>query len=177
MTRSLRTGAVAVAALAASLALTACGGDDASKDSGADSSASATPGSGGNGSGESAGGGAADPAALEGTWVGLTDAKNVTVSISARKVALVADQSVCQGDVKDMGGEPMLALKCTGGSTDRTMGAIDSVDGTKLVLSWDGGVKDTLTKADPAKLPSGMPSLPGMPDLPEVPDLPEIPAP
>ncbi|MFH9202364.1 hypothetical protein ACH4KT_33740 [Streptomyces anulatus] len=170
MTSSLRTGAVAVAALAAALALTACGSDDASKDSGADSAASATPGSGGdNGSGESAGSDATDAAALEGTWVGLTDAKNVTVSVAGGKVALVADQSVCQGDVKDMGGEPMLALKCTGGSTDRTMGAIDSVDGTKLVLSWDGGVKDTLTKADPGKLPSGMPSLPDVADLPEVP--------
>lgn len=101
--------------------------------------------------------------------MGLTDAKNVTVSIAGGKVALVADQSVCQGDVKDMGGEPMLALKCTGGSSDRTMGAIDSVDGTKLVLSWDGGVKDSLTKADPGKLPSGMPSLPDVADLPEVP--------
>ncbi|MEU3704196.1 hypothetical protein AB0E82_18150 [Streptomyces anulatus] len=170
MTSSLRTGAVVVAALAAALALTACGSDDASKDSGADSAASATPGGGGdNDSGESAGSGATDAAALEGTWVGLTDAKNVTVSIAGGKVALVADQSVCQGDVKDMGGEPMLALKCTGGSTDRTMGAIDSVDGTKLVLSWDGGVKDTLTKADPGKLPSGMPSLPDVADLPEVP--------
>ncbi|MFE3675976.1 hypothetical protein YW3DRAFT_06371 [Streptomyces sp. MnatMP-M77] len=169
MTSSLRTGAVAVAALAAALALTACGGDDASKDSGADSAASATPESGGSGSGEPAGGGAVDAAALEGTWVGLTDGKNVTVSVSARKVALVADQSVCQGDVKDMGGEPMLALKCTGGSTDRTMGAIDSVDGTKLVLSWDGGAKDSLTKAEPGKLPSGMPSLPDLEDLPEVP--------
>lgn len=170
MTSSLRTGAVAVAALAAALALTACGGDDASKDSGADSAAGAAPGGGGdNGSGESAGSGAVDAAALEGTWVGLTDAKNVTVSIAGGKVALVADRSVCQGDVKDMGGEPMLALKCTGGSTDRTMGAIDSVDGTKLVLSWDGGVKDTLTKADPGKLPSGMPSLPDVGDLPEVP--------
>ncbi|MFD7384641.1 MULTISPECIES: hypothetical protein [Streptomyces] len=170
MTSSLRNGAVAVAALAAALALTACGSDDASKDSGADPAASATPGGGGdNGSGESAGGGATDAAALEGTWVGLTDAKNVTVSIAGGKVALVADQSVCQGDVKDMGGEPMLALKCTGGSADRTMGAIDSVDGTKLVLSWDGGVKDTLTKAEPGKLPSGMPSLPDLPDLPEVP--------
>lgn len=169
MTRSLRTGAVMVAALAASLALTACGSDDAGKDSGADSAPSAEPGGGDNGSGESAGSGGADAAALEGTWVGLTDGKSVTASITARKVALVADQSVCQGDVKDMGGEPMLALKCTGGAADRTMGAIDSVDGTKLVVSWDGGVKDTLTKADPGKLPSGMPSLPGIPDLPEVP--------
>ncbi|MFE6983983.1 hypothetical protein [Streptomyces griseus] len=169
MTSSLRTGAVVVAALAASLALTACGSDDdAGKDSGADSAASATPGGGDDNSGESGGGGT-DAAALEGTWVGLTDGKNVTVSVAARKVALVADQSVCQGDVKDMGGEPMLALTCTGGSTDRTMGAIDSVDGSKLVVSWDGGTKDTLTKAEPGKLPSGMPSLPDLPDLPEVP--------
>ncbi|BFP54279.1 hypothetical protein OH733_20830 [Streptomyces griseus] len=167
MTSSLRTGAVVVAALAAALALTACGSDDAGKDSGADSAASATPG-GGDSSEESKGGGT-DAAALEGTWVGLTDGKNVTVSVAARKVALVADQSVCQGDVKDMGGEPMLALTCTGGSTDRTMGAIDSVDGSKLVVSWDGGTKDTLTKAEPGKLPSGMPSLPDLTDLPEVP--------
>jgi hypothetical protein len=166
-----------VAAFAAALALTACGSDDAGKDSGADSAPSAEPGGGDNGSGESAGSGGTDAAALEGTWVGLTDGKNVTASITARKVALVADQSVCQGDVKDMGGEPMLALKCTGGSADRTMGAIDSVDGTKLVVSWDGGVKDTLTKADPGKLPSGMPSLPGIPDAPELPDMPDVPAP
>lgn len=165
MTRFVRTGAV-VAGLAASLALTACGSDDdAGKGSGADSGASATPG-GGKGSGESAGSGGTDAAALEGTWAGLTDGKNVTVSIASRKVALVADQSVCQGDVKDMGGEPMLALTCSGGGTDRTMGAIESNDGEKLVVSWDGGTKDTLAKADPGKLPSGMPSLPDLPDLP-----------
>ncbi|MFI1227072.1 MULTISPECIES: hypothetical protein [unclassified Streptomyces] len=165
MTRYIRTGAVVVAGLAVSLALTACGSDeDGGKDSAPDSTAGATPGGGGDeGSGESAG---TDAAALEGTWVGLTDGKNVTVSVAARKVALVADQSVCQGDVKDMGGEPMLALKCTGGGTDRTMGAIESNDGTELVLSWDGGVKDTLTKADPGKLPTGMPSLPDLPDVP-----------
>ncbi|MFE6702099.1 hypothetical protein [Streptomyces sp. NPDC057718] len=169
MTRSLRTGAIAVAALAASFALTACGSDDAAKDSGTDASASATPGAGGGeDSGESAGS-SVDAAALEGTWVGLTDGKNVTVSIAARQVALVADQSVCQGEVKDMGGEPMLALKCTDGGTDRTMGAIDSVDGSKLVVSWDGGAKDTLAKAEAGKLPSGMPSLPDLPDLPEIP--------
>ncbi|MFG3407646.1 hypothetical protein [Streptomyces sp. NPDC048142] len=168
MTSSLRTGAVMVAGLAVSLTLTACGSDEAGKDSGADATASATSGGGGdNGSGESGGG--TDAAALEGTWVGLTDGKNVTVSITARKVALVADQAVCQGDVRDMGGEPMLALKCTGGSTGRTMGAVDSVDGAKLVVAWDGGIKDTLAKADPGKLPGDLPSLPDFSDLPEVP--------
>ncbi|MFD7749472.1 hypothetical protein ACFV2V_21375 [Streptomyces sp. NPDC059698] len=171
MTRSLRTGAIVIAALAASYALTACGGDgdgDPAKGSGGNASASAAPGA-GDGQGDSGGDGAADAAALEGTWVGLTEGKNVTVSIASGKVALVADRSVCQGDVKDMGGEPMLALKCTGGGTDRTMGAIESVDAGKLVVSWDGGAKDSLTKAEAGKLPSGMPSLPGMPDLPEIP--------
>lgn len=162
-----------VAALAASLALTACGSDDdAGKGSGAGSSA--TPGDGRGSQGADA-----DAAALEGTWVGLTDRKNVTVSITAGKVALVADQAVCQGDVKDMG-EVMLALTCTGGADDRTMGAIESNDGKKLVLSWDGGVKDTLTKADPGKLPTDLPSLPSdlssdLPSLPEVPEVPEVP--
>ncbi|MFJ7060094.1 hypothetical protein ACK8N7_20430 [Streptomyces griseobrunneus] len=167
MTRFVRTGGVVVAALAASLALTACGSDDdAGKGSGPDAGASAKPGD-----GQASGGGGTDTAALDGTWVGLTDGKNVTVSITAGKVALVADQSVCQGDVKDMG-EVMLALKCTGGSTDRTMGAIESNDGEKLVLSWDGGVKDTLSKADPGKLPTDLPSLPEMPEMPELPEVP-----
>ncbi|MEV4880823.1 hypothetical protein [Streptomyces cyaneofuscatus] len=171
MTRFVRTGGVVVAALAASLALTACGSDDdAGKGSGSDAGSSAAPGD-GQGSGDAG----ADAAALEGTWVELTDSKNVTVSIAAGKVALVADQAVCQGDVKDMG-EVMLALKCTGGADDRTMGAIESNDGKKLVLSWGGGLKDTLSKAAPGKLPTDLPSLPSdLPSLPEVPELPELP--
>lgn len=72
-------------------------------------------------------------------------------------------------------GEVMLALKCTGGANDRTMGAIESNDGKKLVLSWDGGVKDTLSKADPGKLPTDLPSLPEMPEVPKLPELPEVP--
>ncbi len=147
-----------VAALAAALALTACGSDD-DAGKGSDAGSSATPGD-----GQGSDGTGTDAAALEGTWVGLTDGRHVTVSITAGKVALVADQAVCQGDVKDMG-EVMLALKCTGGADDRTMGAIESNDGKKLVLSWDGGVKDTLTKAASGRLPTDVPT--GLPsDLP-----------
>ncbi|ALC29190.1 hypothetical protein ABT013_17005 [Streptomyces bacillaris] len=181
MTRFATTGGVVVAALAAALTLTACGSDDdGGKGSGPDAASSAKPGD-----GQGSKGSGVDAAALEGTWVGLTDGKNVTVSITAGKVALVADQAVCQGDVKDMG-EVMLALKCTGGSTDRTMGAIESNDGKKLVLSWDGGVKDTLSKAEQGKLPTDLPSLPSdlptdlptdLPsDLPTLPEMPELPS-
>ncbi|MFD3415345.1 hypothetical protein [Streptomyces cyaneofuscatus] len=173
MTSFVRTGGVVVAALAASLALTACGSDD-DAGKGSDAGSSATPGD-----GQGSAGAGTDAAALEGTWVGLTGGKNVTVSITAGKVALVADQAVCQGDVKDMG-EVMLALKCTGGANDRTMGAIESNDGKKLVLSWDGGVEDTLTKAAPGKLPTDLPSLPSdlpsLPEMPEAPELPEVPS-
>ncbi|MFI1191145.1 hypothetical protein [Streptomyces californicus] len=170
MTRSLRSGALTIAALTASFALTACGGDgdggDPAKGSGTDAPAGATPSAGG--SEQPAGGGGTDTAALEGTWTGLTDGKNVTLSVTSGKAAVVADRSVCHGDVKDMGGEPMFALSCKGGS-DRTMGAIESVDAKKLVVSWDGGPEDSLVKADTGKLPSGMPPLPDMSGLPEIP--------
>ena len=158
-----------VAALAAALALTACGSDDdAGKGSGSDAGSSATPGD-----GQGSDGAGTDAAALEGTWVGLTDGKNVTVSITAGKVALVADQAVCQGDVKDMG-EVMLALKCTGGADDRTMGAIESNDGKQLVLSWDGGGQGHPRQGRSGKLPTDLPSLPS--DLPSLPELPEVPS-
>ncbi|MFD4032823.1 hypothetical protein ACFWVP_20520 [Streptomyces sp. NPDC058637] len=156
MDRFVRSGA-AVAGLVAALALTACGSDD---DSGSEPAAgsgagqSATPG--GDADSGSAG---VDAAALDGTWTGATDGRAVVLSVSSGKVALVADQHVCQGDVKNTG-EVMLALTCADGNTDRTMGAIESNDGKKLVVSWDGGAEDTLTRTDPGKLPTGLPEIP-----------------
>lgn len=159
MNRFVRTGAAVTAALVAALALTACGSDDKSdsnKDaaggSGAQEPASAAPSEGGDAGGS-------DAAALEGTWAGLTEGRAVALSVAAGKVALVADQHVCQGDVKDMG-KVMLSLKCADGNTDRTMGSIKSNDGKTLVVSWDAGAQDTLTRTDPGKLPTGLPGLP-----------------
>ncbi|MEW2066380.1 hypothetical protein [Streptomyces sp. NPDC007346] len=174
MIRFVRTGGVAVAALAASLALTACGSDDdVPKSSGPDAGSSATPG--GDPGDQGPGGAGVDAAALHGTWTGLTDGKYVTVTITSGKVALVAERAVCQGDVKNTG-EVTLVLECTGGSTDRTTGTIVSHDDKKLVLSWEGGTKDTLTKTvDAGKLPTDLPSPPDMPDLPDLPELPELP--
>ncbi|MEE1738110.1 hypothetical protein [Streptomyces sp. BE147] len=159
MIRFVRTGAVVAAGLTAALALTACGSDSdgGDKDKAAGAGQSAAPGGGAeNGSGDSAG---KDAASLEGTWAGLTDGKAVALSVASGKVALVADQAVCQGEVKDMG-EPMLSLKCSDGGTERTMGSIGSNDGKTLVVSWEGGAKDTLAKTEPGKMPTGLPGLP-----------------
>ncbi|MEV5679997.1 MULTISPECIES: hypothetical protein [unclassified Streptomyces] len=162
MDRFVRTGAVVAAGLLATIALTGCGGDS---DSGGDSDPGKGAGSGAaqsekpGGGSEDTGSGGTDAAALEGTWAGLTDGKAVALSIASGKVALVADQAVCQGEVKDMG-EVMLALKCTDGTKDRTMGSIESNDGKTVVVSWEGGAKDTLAKTEPGKLPTGLPGMP-----------------
>ncbi|GAA2949365.1 MULTISPECIES: hypothetical protein [Streptomycetaceae] len=155
MNRFVRSGAV-VAGLVAALALTACGSDD---DAGGEPAVSGAERSATPGGDADSGSGGAEAAALDGTWTGTSDGRAVVLSVSSGKVALVADQHVCQGDVKDMG-EVMLALTCADGNTDRTMGAIESNDGEKLVVSWDGGAEDTLTKSDPGKLPTGLPEIP-----------------
>ncbi|MFD9499817.1 hypothetical protein [Streptomyces sp. NPDC060035] len=156
MDRLVRSGVVFAAGLVAALTLTACGsGDDSGKAKNSDAGQSATPGAGTEDSGEPG----ADAAALDGTWAGLSGGKAVALSVASGKVALVADQHVCQGDVKDMG-KVMLALSCTDGNTDRTMGSIESNDGRTLVVSWDAGAKDTLTKTDTGKLPTGLPDVP-----------------
>ncbi|WP_326813073.1 hypothetical protein OIE62_23545 [Streptomyces scopuliridis] len=158
MQKLVRTSTAAAGLVAAlALALTGCGGDsgDSAKDEGG---ATAPSGTGGEGSGSTADSGSgADAASVEGTWAGLSDGKTVALSVKSGKVALVADQHVCQGAVEDMG-EPMFSLKCADGNTDRTMGTIESNDGKTLVISWGKGVKDTLTKAGDGKLPSELPT-------------------
>ncbi|MEV6423812.1 hypothetical protein [Streptomyces sp. NPDC051662] len=161
MRNLVRTSAATTGLVVAfALALTGCGGgsgDDSAKNKGG---ATAPSGTGGEGSGSTADSGSgADAAAagVEGTWAGLSDGKTVALSVKSGKVALVADQHVCQGAVEDMG-EPMFSLKCADGNADRTMGTIESNDGKTLVISWGKGVKDTLTKAGDNKLPDGLPS-------------------
>jgi hypothetical protein len=148
---------------AAAIALAGCSGDIGTTGSaeGTNPSAAAAP------SGSPAGGsapvsrapGAADTAKrIEGTWAGLTAGKTVALTVKNGKAALVADRHVCQGSVEFMG-EPMLAMTCADGSTDRVMGAIVSNDGTHLVISWGATIKDSLTKADAGKLPASLPTL------------------
>ncbi|MCI3224434.1 hypothetical protein [Streptomyces sp. NP-1717] len=158
MHKIVRTS-VAAAGLVVALALTGCGGSDSGDDSGKDKGTSAPATSEPDaGSDESAPADGASADSLEGTWAGMTEGKAVALSVKEGKAALIADEHVCQGDVEEMGGEPMLSLKCADGNTDRTMGSIDSNDGKTLVLSWEGGAKDSLTKTEAGKLPEGLPT-------------------
>lgn len=165
---SRRSGAVRVAAaavgLAGALALTACSSDG---DSGDDSASSPAPslsasagtdgGSGdsgsGSGSGESAG-------QLAGSWLATTDGKAVALVITGKQAALFATGgSVCSGTAGEESGMRMIRLKCTDGSKDRATGMVDSVNGSSLKVTWEGGLgAETYTKAEGGKLPTGLPT-------------------
>jgi hypothetical protein len=163
---SRRSGAVRVAAVAAglagALALTACSGDSGSGDDSASSaspspspSASATTGGdSGSGSGESAGGG------LAGSWLATTDGKAVALVITGKQAALFATGgSMCSGSAGEESGMRMIRLKCPDGSKDRVTGMVDSVDGSSLKVTWQGGLgAETYTKAEGGKLPTGLPT-------------------
>ncbi|MFD8687752.1 hypothetical protein [Streptomyces sp. NPDC059651] len=157
----VRTATVVAAGLLTALALTGCS-SDSDKD-GADRTAGSTATPAPAGSGGDSGSGADDATgglkALEGAWAGQTDGKAVVLSVASGKAVIVAESHVCSGTAKNMGNKPMLALTCADGDTDRTMGAIESNDGKTVVVSWNGGTKDTLAKTDAD-------SLEGLPDLP-----------
>ncbi|MGW4031046.1 hypothetical protein ACWEFL_17295 [Streptomyces sp. NPDC004838] len=97
---------------------------------------------------------------IEGAWAGLTDGKPVSLAVAGTKAAVSADGRVCSGEVVDHG-EQMLSLKCTDGNKDRTMGTIKSSNGKLLVISWESGKEDSLTKAEVGQLPTNLPKLPG----------------
>ncbi|MET4923450.1 hypothetical protein P3L51_13965 [Streptomyces sp. PSRA5] len=150
---------VAAAGLVVALTLTGCGGSDSGDDSGKDKGTGApAPSEPDGATGESTPDTGSTADSLEGSWAGMTEGKAVALSVKEGKAALIADEHICQGDVQDMGGKPMLSLKCADGDTDRTMGSIDSNDGKTLVLSWEGGTKDSLAKTEPGKLPEGLPT-------------------
>ncbi|MFE1250904.1 hypothetical protein [Streptomyces sp. NPDC058735] len=165
MTFWRRTGAVRVAAAAAglvgALALAACSGDGDPGDDSASSpspSASASAGTGGDGSGEGSGGSASGE--LEGSWLATTDGKAVALVVTGRQAALFATGgSVCSGTAGEASGSRMIRLKCADGSEKRATGRVDSVDGSSLKVTWQGGLgEETYTKAEGGKLPTGLPT-------------------
>ncbi|GLF96051.1 hypothetical protein [Streptomyces yaizuensis] len=136
-------------------------GHDSGDSSGSGSSSGSSSGSGGDGG--DGGTGPVDSAAFQGQWAGKTDGTAVTVAITGTQVVMLADGASCSGEVADHGSQ-MLSMKCPGGQGSRTMGTIKSADGKQLVVDWGNGLTDNLAKAglkpgDPAKLPSGLPSM------------------
>ncbi|UYQ63565.1 hypothetical protein [Streptomyces peucetius] len=152
MRKLVRTTAAA-AGLVAALALTGCGSGE-SDDAGKDTAASASP----TETGGDTGGGESRSRDIEGTWADTTGSTGpVALSVQQGTATLVAEGHTCTGEVQDMG-KQMLSLKCADGNTDRTTGAVESNDGTTLVISWDAGKKDTLKKIDQGELPDGLPT-------------------
>lgn len=160
MRKLVRTGAVVATGLLTALALTGCGSDNDKPDADKGSGSTATPAPDG-GDGSSTGGDAAPTGglkALEGAWAGQTGGKAVVLSVASGKAVVVADSHVCSGNAKGAD-KVTLQLKCADGDTDRTSGTVESNDGKTVVVSWDGGTKDSLGKTDAGSL-EGLPGLP-----------------
>jgi hypothetical protein len=161
---SRRSGAVraaaAAAGLAGALALTACSSGGDSGDDSASSPAPSLSASAGTvgGSGDAGSGGPAGE--LEGSWLATTGGKAVALVITGKQAALFATGgSVCSGTAGEASGMRMIRLKCTDGSKDRTSGMVDSVNGSSLKVTWEGGPgAETYTKAEGGKLPTGLPT-------------------
>ncbi|MFI7498932.1 hypothetical protein ACIBVL_10495 [Streptomyces sp. NPDC049687] len=152
--------AVAVtAALTGALALTGCGGSGGSDDgSGAVPSASAgTPSSVSGGTG---GATTSASSGLEGSWLATADGKAVALVITGKQAALFATGgTVCSGTAGEEAGMEMIHLKCVTGSKDRTTGMVDSLEGDSMNVTWTGAAgKETYTRAEGGRLPSGLPT-------------------
>ncbi|WP_030235942.1 MULTISPECIES: hypothetical protein [unclassified Streptomyces] len=164
--RRLRVAAAA-AGLAGALALTACSdgggsGDDSAAGPTPSSTASAGTGGGSDDSGSGSGSGSGESASggLAGNWLATTDGKAVALVVTGEQAALFATGgSVCTGTAGQESGMRMIRLKCTDGSKDRTAGMVDSVSGSSLKVTWEGGLgEETYTRAEGGKLPTGLPT-------------------
>lgn len=160
--RRMRVVAVS-AALAGALALTACSGDGGSGNSGSDNGSSAAPSASATTGADTGGGtgGSASPAGgLEGSWLATTDGKAVVLMVDGKQAALfTTGATVCSGTVGEEGGARTIRLKCPGGRKDRAAGTVDSVDRTRLKVTWEGGLgTETYTKAEGGKMPTGLPT-------------------
>ncbi|WP_405996416.1 hypothetical protein [Streptomyces sp. NBC_00986] len=152
--------AAAAAGLAGALVLTACSGDssdDSSSTPSASSSATstATADSGGSGSSPSA---ASD--GLQGSWLATAGGKALVLVVTDKQAALfTTGGTVCNGTAGEEAGMQMIHLTCTDKSKTRTTGMVDSVSKSSLAVTWSGSAgKETYTRAEGGKLPSGLPT-------------------
>ncbi|MEU2564089.1 hypothetical protein ABZ626_32890 [Streptomyces longispororuber] len=145
-----------VAGLAAVLVLTGCSSDDGDKgdEGGNDKGAASDSASKGPGSGESG----AKGGSLEGSWMTQSKGKPVALVIRGGNASLASAGQVCSGTAEKEAGLRMIKLKCSDGSADRSEGRVESVDGTKLKVAWEGFGTDEFTKAEGGRLPKGLPT-------------------
>ncbi|MEV0741122.1 hypothetical protein AB0I51_35475 [Streptomyces sp. NPDC050549] len=158
--------AAAAAGLAGALVLTACSGGDSKDDSSSTPSASATSTSAptSTASADSGGSTGSSPSAvaaeLQGSWLATTDGKAVALVVTGTQAALfTTGGSICSGTAGKEAGMQMIHLKCTDKSTARATGMVGSVSKSGLSVTWSGSLgKETYTKAEGGKLPSGLPT-------------------
>ncbi|WP_395572890.1 hypothetical protein [Streptomyces sp. BK79] len=154
--------------LAGALALTACtdggdsddgsgGGNGGSTGGGTSSAAPSASASAGTDGGT---GGSPSSGELEGSWLATTDGQAVALMVTGDKAALFATGgTVCSGTAEEDAGTRTLRLKCTDGSDDRATGTVESVSGTSLKVTWQGGLgEETYTKSEGGSLPPGLPT-------------------
>jgi len=157
--------AAAAAGLAGALVLTACSGGDSKDDSSSTPSASATSAPTGSAtSTASADSTGSSPSAasdeLQGSWLATTDGKAVALVVTGKQAALfTTGGSICSGTAGEEAGMQMIHLTCTDKSTTRATGMVGSVSKSGLSVTWSGSLgKETYTKAEGGKLPSGLPT-------------------
>ncbi|MEV3856859.1 hypothetical protein AB0J38_21320 [Streptomyces sp. NPDC050095] len=153
--RAIAGAAAVVAALAVSGCSSDDGGKDKASDSGSSGSSQAPDGSASSGSGDS--GSAGSVKDTEGIWSATTSGQPVVLVIGGKQASLSSAGHLCTGTLADTG-KPMLTLTCADGNNDRTMGAVESNDGTTMKVSWDAGTTDTFTKSKDGNLPTGLPT-------------------
>lgn len=159
--------AAATAGLAAALALTGCsgGGDGGTDDGAASPGASATGGTDGTGAGDGgadggSGGTSSAGGDLSGSWLTTAGGKAVVLMVNGKQAGLFATGgTMCSGTTAEKSGARTIRLTCTDGSADRAVGTVDSVRGKTLQVTWQGGLgKETYTRSEGGKLPTGLPT-------------------
>lgn len=148
--------AATAAGMVGALALTACsGGGGSDDDSSSTPSATAAPTS-----TAGTGGKTSSSGKLQGSWLATTDGKAVALVVTGKQAGLFATGgTVCTGTAGEEAGMQMIHLTCTDGSKDRGTGMVDSLSKTSMQVTWSGKAgKETYTKAEGGKLPSGLPT-------------------